>query len=632
MLDNEQMTSLAPYDTLLLVSFGGPEEPEQVMPFLRNVTRGRDIPQARLAAVAEHYQHFGGRSPINDQNRALLAALSAELTGRGVDVPVVWGNRNWAPYVTDALRQAHGAGARRVLAVLTSAYSSYSGCRQYREDLAAAQATLAAEGIELQIDKVRHYYNHPGFADANAAAALEALRALPAGAHLAFVTHSLPTAMDQTSGPHGHAYTEQHRDLAATIADVASRELGHAVPWALAYCSRSGSPHQPWLEPDIGDHLRALGAAGAPGVAVVPIGFVSDHLEVVYDLDTEAKAVAGEIGLPFARAATAGTHPLFVRGLVDLAQERAATARGERPDQPYVGAQGPSHAVCPSGCCRNPTWPAYDVLADLAERAARAGGDLIRDKRPEDLGVAVTKSSPTDVVTVMDQACEDLLRDLLLGERPDDGMLGEEGGGIVGASGLTWVVDPIDGTVNYLYDIPQYAVSVAVVSGDPNDDAGHEVLAGCVHNPASGETWTATLGGGARLNGRPISCADGDDLSQALLATGFGYQASRRVHQAQVVADLLPRVRDIRRMGSGALDLCQVACGRVDAYYERGLQPWDLAAGGLIAREAGALVSGLGDAAPGHELIVAAGPRMHARLQAALRDLAPDTDGEPVNM
>ena len=271
--------------------------------------------------------------------------------------------------------------------------------------------------------------------------------------------------------------------------------------------------------------------------------------------------------------------------------------------------------------------PSPASLLDLAVRAARAGGDLIRDQRPADLGVAETKSSPTDVVTVMDQACERLLRDLLLGERPDDAMLGEEGGGVPGTSGLTWVVDPVDGTVNYLYGIPQYAVSVAVVSGDPTDDTGHQVLAGCVHNPVSGETWTATPGGGAWLDGRPIRCTDVGDLSQALLATGFGYQASRRTHQAAVVAALLPQVRDIRRMGSGALDLCQVACGRVDGYLERGLHPWDLAAGALIAREAGAVVSGLGQAAAGYELVLAAGPRAHALLQDAVSGLGPDTDG-----
>ncbi len=351
--ENRGVTSLAPYDTLLLLSFGGPEGPEDVMPFLRNVTRGRGIPDERLASVAEHYHHFGGRSPINDQNRELLAALGDELGRRGHDLPLVWGNRNWDPFVTDTLRAAHAAGARRVLAVLTSAYSSYSSCRQYREDLAGALETLAGEGIELSVDKVRHYYNHPGFAAASTEAAVTALRALPAGAHLVLVTHSVPDAMDEASGPQGHAYTGQHTDLAEVVAAAAGEQLGREVPWSLVYCSRSGPPQQPWLEPDVNDHLRTLHAAGVPGVAVAPIGFISDHMEVAYDLDTEARETAEELGLPFARAATVGTHTAFVAGLVDLMQERAATARGEVPEQPAVGSRGPSHAVCPVGCCRN---------------------------------------------------------------------------------------------------------------------------------------------------------------------------------------------------------------------------------------------------------------------------------------
>ena len=271
--------------------------------------------------------------------------------------------------------------------------------------------------------------------------------------------------------------------------------------------------------------------------------------------------------------------------------------------------------------------PAHDQLLELAVRASRAAGDLIRDQRPADLGVALTKTSPTDVVTVMDQASERLLRDLILAERPADSLLGEDGGGVTGTSGLTWVVDPIDGTVNYLYGLPQYAVSVAVVTGDPTDDSQRQALAGCVHNPISGETWTATLGGGARLDGRPIACSDVTDLSQALLATGFSYDSGRRTHQAGVMAALLPQVRDIRRLGSGALDLCLVACGRVDAYLERGLFPWDLAAGELIAREAGAVVTGLGDALSGYDLMLAAGPSLHPLLQSALAGLRPDTDG-----
>ncbi|MGN6302389.1 MAG: ferrochelatase [Angustibacter sp.] len=347
---------LAPYDAVLLLSFGGPEQPDDVMPFLRNVTRGRGIPDERLAEVAEHYHHFGGRSPINDQNRALLDALRAELRARDLDLPVLWGNRNWAPFVTDTLRDAHEQGLRRVVTITTSAYSSYSSCRQYREDLAGALITLADEGRELAVDKIRQYFNHPGFVEPNVRAALDALQQVPSGSHLVFVTHSIPDAMDDASGPGGDlspAYSAQHRDVAGVIADAVGRELGRAVPWELVYCSRSGPPTQPWLEPDVGDHLRALHAAGVPGAAVCPIGFVSDHLEVKYDLDTEAREVADEIGLPFARAATVGTDPQFVGALVDLLVERAAQARGEDPQRPVLGARPPVRSTCPVGCCRN---------------------------------------------------------------------------------------------------------------------------------------------------------------------------------------------------------------------------------------------------------------------------------------
>jgi ferrochelatase len=354
--DPDAPDSLSPYDAVLLLSFGGPEGPDDVLPFLRNVTAGRGIPDERLEAVAEHYALFGGRSPINDQNRALLAALRTELDRRSLPQPLLWGNRNWAPFVTDALREAHEAGHRRVLTVTTSAYSSYSSCRQYREDLAAALTTLAAEGRELAVDKVRPYFNHPGFVQPNAEAAMRALGALPDGSHLVFVTHSVPDAMDDASGPGGDlspAYSQQHRDVASVVADAVGHAIGRAVPWELVYCSRSGPPSQPWLEPDVGDHLRALRAAGVPGAAVCPIGFVSDHLEVVYDLDTEAREVAEEIGLPFARAATVGVAPDFVVGLVDLLVERAAQARDEQPERPTLGSRGPAPSPCPAGCCRN---------------------------------------------------------------------------------------------------------------------------------------------------------------------------------------------------------------------------------------------------------------------------------------
>jgi myo-inositol-1(or 4)-monophosphatase len=273
-----------------------------------------------------------------------------------------------------------------------------------------------------------------------------------------------------------------------------------------------------------------------------------------------------------------------------------------------------------------------DDLLALAVAVAERGGRFIRDERPDDVSASATKSSPTDVVTAMDTACERMVREHLLTARPDDGIVGEEGDDVAGTSGVTWVVDPIDGTVNYLYGIPQYAVCVAAVVGDARDPAGHEVLAGCVHSPVLGETWTAARGAGAVLTvdggaPRPVHVRDGAELGHVLLATGFGYQSSRRRHQAAVIAELLPRVRDIRRIGCAALDLCSVASGRADAYVERGLKPWDLAAAGLVAREAGALVTGLGDEPAGEDLVVAAGPVVHGRLQAALAPLRPNTDG-----
>ncbi|MGL5857711.1 MAG: inositol monophosphatase family protein [Angustibacter sp.] len=268
-------------------------------------------------------------------------------------------------------------------------------------------------------------------------------------------------------------------------------------------------------------------------------------------------------------------------------------------------------------------------LLDLATRAALDAGTLIRDGRPDDLRVAATKSSPTDVVTEMDQQSEQLLRERLLGARPQDGMLGEEGADVAGSSGITWVVDPIDGTVNYLYGIPAYAVCVAAVTGDPTAPAGHQVVVGVVHHPLSGETFTATLDGGAFLGDRPLhvpTASSARGLDQALVGTGFGYDRARRARQGELVAKLLPHVRDIRRFGSAALDLCQVACGRLDAYYERGLNPWDLAAGGLIARQAGALVTGLSGAPAGPDLVVAAPADLHRQLLELIGPWRPDVD------
>ncbi|ROR91354.1 ferrochelatase [Nocardioides aurantiacus] len=352
------MASPTPYDALLLVSFGGPEKPADVVPFLRNVTAGKNIPDARLEEVGEHYYGFGGRSPINDQNRAFVEALRADLAADGVDVPVYWGNRNWDPYLADTLAQMRDDGVQRAAALVTSAYSSYSGCRQYRENLAAAVAEVPGAP---RIDKLRHYYNHPGFLEPMVDATLAALAELPEAArragHLAFVTHSIPVSMDDSSGPDGNAYTAQHRLVMEQVVARVRQETGHRYPAELVFCSRSGPPHVPWLEPDVNDHLRDLHAREVPGAVVVPIGFVSDHMEVIYDLDTEARATAEEIGLPFARAATAGVDPRFVAMARDLLLERAAVEADQPTDQPVERAAVGSPAswdVCPVGCCPNP--------------------------------------------------------------------------------------------------------------------------------------------------------------------------------------------------------------------------------------------------------------------------------------
>ena len=348
------MPDAAPYDALLLVSFGGPEKPEDVVPFLRNVTAGRDIPEERLAEVGEHYFAFGGRSPINDQNRALVAAIEDDLAAHGLEVPVYWGNRNWDPYLRDAVAQMKADGVTRAAAILTSAYSSYSGCRQYREDLAAAVAQVPDAP---HIDKVRAYFNHPGFVESMVDSTLTALSQLPEtarrGGHLVFVTHSVPETMNRASGPRGGAYVAQHRLMAAEIEERVREETGHRYPSELVYCSRSGPPQVPWLEPDVNDHLRRLHDQGVPGVVVVPIGFVSDHMEVIYDLDTEARATAEELGLSFARAATAGVDPRFVAMVRDLLLERAAVERGETPSRAACGSE-PLWDVCAPGCCANP--------------------------------------------------------------------------------------------------------------------------------------------------------------------------------------------------------------------------------------------------------------------------------------
>lgn len=353
---------LAPYDGILLLSFGGPEKPEDVLPFLRTVTAGKGIPDERLEEVGEHYYRFGGRSPINDQNRALLAALRAELDRREIDTPLVWGNRNFAPFTIEALREAESRGMRRLVTIVTSAYSSYSSCRQYREDLAGAVAQAGEEGLEVSVDKIRPYFNHPGFSRSSARLVTDAVRDLvrsgvdAAGLRLVFVTHSIPTAMDETSGPgdtEGHLYSRQHRALSAAITEEVNATLDLDLEGELVFCSRSGPPTQPWLEPDVNDRLEELATGGATTVVLAPIGFVSDHMEVIYDLDTEAAETAQRLGLRMVRVPTVGTDGEFVSGLVDLLLERAGEARGEQPSRPAWPGTDARPSVCRPGCCPN---------------------------------------------------------------------------------------------------------------------------------------------------------------------------------------------------------------------------------------------------------------------------------------
>ena len=325
------------YDAFLLVSFGGPEGPGEVMPFLENVTRGRGVPPERLAGVAEHYYAVGGISPINQQCRDLLAAIRADFPASGLSLPVYWGNRNWTPYLTDTVRAMADDGVRRAVALVTSAYSSYSSCRQYLDDIERARAAVGADAP--RIDKIRRFYNHPGFIEPFAASTRAALATLPAGlredAHLVFTAHSVPVAMAQASGPGGgNRYVAELTEAAGLIAERAG---GSTHPWTLAYQSRSGPPSQPWLEPDVRDHLGELARSGTKAVVVIPVGFVSDHMEVRHDLDIEAAESADSLGVAFARAATPGSHPRFVSMITELVKERLA-----RPDEPD----------CPADCCR----------------------------------------------------------------------------------------------------------------------------------------------------------------------------------------------------------------------------------------------------------------------------------------
>jgi ferrochelatase len=359
------------YDAILLTSFGGPEGQDDVIPFLRNVTGGRGIPEERLEEVAHHYRAFGGISPINAQNRALKAALEAELASRGIDLPVLWGNRNWAPYTREAVAEAHELGFTKLLAIGTSAYSSYSSCRQYREDYAKALSDTGLEGV-VQIDKVRQFFDHPGFVTPFVDGVTQGLVDVaaagfsPAETHVLFSTHSIPSTDAAKSGPasrgfgDGGAYEAQHLAVAEVVMDAA----GSDAPWSLVYQSRSGPPSMPWLEPDISDAMRDLAAAGTKAFVIVPLGFVSDHMEVKWDLDTEAMETASELDAFAVRVPTPGIHPAYVSGLIDLVLERVqGTPAAERP---ALTDLGPWYDVCRPGCCENVRLGFKPALAGLA--------------------------------------------------------------------------------------------------------------------------------------------------------------------------------------------------------------------------------------------------------------------------
>lgn len=350
------------YDAVLLTSFGGPEKPDEVMPFLERVTAGRGIPRERLEEVSHHYLALGGVSPINEQNRELLAHLREELKARGIEIPVYLGNRNSDPFFADVLREIDADGHHRVLSLVTSAYSSYSGCRQYRENLAKALSDAGLAG-KMTIDKVRHYFDHPGFVIPFADGLVKALNLLvdegftTADIHLFFTTHSVPISMAQSSGPEGvrgsyidGVYVAQHNATANAILEMTGKQIAFPLPdWSLVYQSRSGAPHMPWLEPDIGDALREAASLETKAVVVLPIGFVSDHIEVVWDLDNEAQSIAKEENLRFIRVATPGKSEEFVSGLVDLLEERLT-----KSERKALSPLGPWGDFCPPGCCPNP--------------------------------------------------------------------------------------------------------------------------------------------------------------------------------------------------------------------------------------------------------------------------------------
>ena len=339
MPDSRPETPDSSYDAILLVSFGGPEAVDEVIPFLENVLRGRNVSRDRMLAVAEHYFLFNGISPINEQNRKLIEALRIELEDNGPQLPIYWGNRNWRPLLNDTIRQMAAEGIKHALAFVTSAYSSYSSCRQYLEDIAKAQQGVGPGAP--RIDKIRAFYNHPGFIQANVDSVSNALAQIPESrrpaAELVFTAHSIPLSMAQSS-----SYEAQVLETARLV----SAGVAHNN-WSLAYQSRSGSPAQPWLGPDILERLRNLRNSGVTAVVLAPIGFVSDHMEIVYDLDVEAKDLCARLGINLVRASSAGTHPAFVRMIRDLIVERIDGSAGRQ----FMGDLGPSPDACAPGCC-----------------------------------------------------------------------------------------------------------------------------------------------------------------------------------------------------------------------------------------------------------------------------------------
>ncbi|MBV9303319.1 MAG: ferrochelatase [Acidobacteriaceae bacterium] len=343
------------YNAILIVSFGGPEKAEDVIPFLENVTGGRNIPADRLREVAEHYRHFGGKSPINDQCRALIRALRKELDQHKLNLPIYWGTRNWHPALAETIRQMRDEGIRHALAFVTSAYSSYSSCRQYRENIADARAQVGADAPH--IDKLRAFYNHPGFIEASADRVRETLAEFCESemSNIRFVVsaHSIPSSMAETSD-----YQRQLRETARLVAEAAG-----FVKWDLVFQSRSGPPAQPWLGPDILDHLKALHSQGVKGVLLAPLGFLSDHVEILYDLDVEASRLAQELGMKMLRAKTVGTHPAFIGMARQLIAERVLNE-----PQLAMGAYGPSDDVCPPDCCPAPQQAGRPLV--LGDRSA----------------------------------------------------------------------------------------------------------------------------------------------------------------------------------------------------------------------------------------------------------------------